>query len=220
MLLGIGFATIYLVFSICPSWYLYHHIKQGLFVICIQWNVVEWRNDMSIFLCLVYIQYRFVCLPLSMLPQQSLQSTEFGAPIVLIVMPSAVLLAAKTDGIIEPKKSEQTKVEDTVSNFMSKQIQEKVNIIEFIRWELFLQAIFSPAFRAVFLITSFGKVVFQNMVFLDASHQLHYDEIQGVIALTLPRYLARPLQVTTTKQTIQGESNEPRSRVKQTCRIN
>jgi len=53
-------------------------------------------------------------------------------------MPSAVLLAAKTDGIIEPKKSEQTKVEDTVSNFMSKQIQEKVNIIEFIRWELFL----------------------------------------------------------------------------------
>lgn len=40
-------------------------------------------------------------------------------------MPSAVLLPAKTDGMIEPKKSEQTKVEDTVNNFMSKQIEEK-----------------------------------------------------------------------------------------------
>lgn len=46
----------------------------------------------------------------------------FGAPIVLIVIPSAVLFVAKTEGIIEPKNSEQTKVEDTVINFMFKQI--------------------------------------------------------------------------------------------------
>lgn len=37
-------------------------------------------------------------------------------------MPSAVLFVAKTEGIIEPKNSEQTKVEDTVINFMFKQI--------------------------------------------------------------------------------------------------